>query len=209
VFDGTLFSIPASGGTITTLRQPPFVSPEAVLAMNASSLVWSDMSGVYSANKDGSGFHSLSSQSTSSIAADGANAYWAYPGTTNPGTAAIEQAPIGGGSATVLVKFLSNPGALSLSQSTLYFADNYEVYAEPTMGGSEMPLTGQMMMGNATSASADGSGYYFVVGSEIFSLPLAGGTPKKLATGLGAPFNLLTDATAIYWIDQNIMMLAK
>jgi hypothetical protein len=212
---GTLFSVPVGGGTITTLYSG-FVGPTGVVALSGSSLVWGDKTNIHSANKDGTGLHTLWPYSTSSLAVDTTTAYFAYPG-TQPGAAAIEHVPIAGGTATALVSPLSSPVGLTVYGGDLYFADGGYFYVKPTGGGNATTITTQQQqIGNVLSASADASGLYFGssfgggTSGKLFSLPLAGGTLKTLATGLSGPFDVITDATAVYWIDSNkIMMVAK
>jgi len=94
----------------------------------------------------------------------------------------------------------------------LYFADGGYLYSMPTGSGTGTVITTQFQqIGTPVSASADASGIYFGNSAgTLFSLPLTGGTLKTLAAEPSAPEDVITDATAVYWIDSNgIMMVVK
>jgi hypothetical protein len=210
---GYLLSIPASGGTPTTLSTPTFNSSNAgALVLSGSVLVWADDSGVYRANKDGSGWLLLSSVGAKSVAADDTYVYWTRLG-SQVNSDLIQRAPIGGGTAANFVQGLNNPRGLGIFQTTLYFDSDIYVFAQSTVGATS---TFAGVQANFLSIGAvDASGLYLAGlvtggGYELARVPLAGGSITELRGAPDAPAYLLTDATSIYWIqDGSIMMLAK
>jgi hypothetical protein len=64
---------------------------------------------------------------------------------------------------------------------------------------------------DAYDMAVDSSGIYVTVGSTIYWIPLTGGAPAIFASNAGATWGIATDATSVYWADEDgrIMRQAK
>lgn len=145
---------------------------------------------------------------------EGSNVYWA---STPPGTAEVGSVPVGGGSATTLVRLGSGAQPLSIA------VDATNAYVAGTTCGGPLGCTGWIdeisLSSGATTTLAsnvsvsgpiavDGKSLYWTSsGGEftgtVMSVPIAGGSPTTLASNQSWPGAIAVDATNAYWANGN------
>jgi uncharacterized repeat protein (TIGR03803 family)/probable HAF family extracellular repeat protein len=221
---GTIFSIPMTGGTPTTLfsfDETHGAFPYSGLTLSGSTLYGMTISGGLNPNAYGTifsipvtggtpttlfSFDSTHGASpTGSLTLSGSTLYGMAPlGGLNPNRyGTIFSIPVTGGTPTTLFDFDSthgaNPyyGSLTLSGSTLYGMTEYgganhkgTIFSVPVTGGTpttlfslddthginptgNLTLSGSTLYGMTRAAGANGYG-------TIFSIPVTGGTPTTL-----------------------------
>jgi hypothetical protein len=115
-----VFSTPRAGGAVTTLAVAQ--QPSTGLAIDDANVYWcansSQTSTIMSTPKTGGPSVTLVSEQTGAtqFATDGKNVYWA-----NPLSTAVMKVPVAGGS-PVTVAVVSDPGAIALDDTSVYFA---------------------------------------------------------------------------------------
>jgi uncharacterized repeat protein (TIGR03803 family) len=214
--DGTIFSIPVTGGTPTTLLSFNGTDgkfPEGDLTLSANGSTLYGMTQLGGANNDGAIFSIPVTGGTPTILAsfngtDGAFPHGdltlsgstlygtTYGGGTSHGT--VFSIPVTGGTPTTLVSFDGTNGNgpfgdLALGGSTLYGTTLLgTIFSIPVAGGTPTILldasNGERPAGNLTLSGSTLYGEASGVNNEgaIFSIPITGGTPTTLFSFNGA-----------------------
>ena len=162
--------------------------------------------------------------SSAALVADDSNVYWLDSpyqyGTSPPPGAVYECAVQGCGlNPTLLADHQSNPGALAVDSTTVYWTNqgDYEngvpgTIAKCAISGCAKP---SVVYTNGTqiprSIAVDSSGIYFTTSldgptpqpGDVMKCGLDGSSPTVLATGESSPRALVTDATNAYWADDD------
>jgi hypothetical protein len=147
---------------------------------------------------------------TRSIAIDATNAYWAVQ---IPG--AIYSVPIAGGATTTLASGLNSPDGIAVGGGYVYYTERqygpeavtpHTLKRVPTSGGTITQVSSLTNIGECLALDANNvyaTTYELpsaLVG--IVQIPLGGGAPVTLVTGLPAPVNrLAVTSTELYWTD--------
>jgi hypothetical protein len=134
------------------------------------------------------------------IAADDRHVYWTNAGTqSNAGVdGAVLRAPVSGGAPTTL--WVGPAFAVALDVASVYFTGRGSIMSMPLDGGSVTTLvSGQA--GGPDAIASDGASLYWVSSSpsSIRKIPVAGGTPVVLATGLASINSVAVDHESVYW----------
>lgn len=163
-----------------------------------------------------------SAESPIALVVDATSVYWVnapYLDDSNVATGSIVKAPLGGGASTTLASGLYAPFAIAVNASDVYWtADGVDgdgtITKAPIGGGtlgvlpSAQPYAGPIVQ--------DGSSLYWLNaygpegGSQtsVFSVPLTGGAPTRLAVSAGGsdtsgPFaGIAVDDARVYWTSQ-------
>lgn len=102
----------------------------------------------------------------------------------------------------------ANGNDLALSDTHVYYAMNAEIGRVPRSGGPREPLAaGSFARALALAPAADQ--LYWVEGGATSSgrlarMPMAGGAPETLATGLSVPRGVALDDACVYWTNQGV-----
>jgi hypothetical protein len=231
--DRELDSVPLSGGTPTTLASWRSASARSIAIDSGYvyfgySVITGNLGVVAKVPLGGGAVTTLASWSTTpavpdgpgAIALGGGDLYWMYHSAPGPGWIVERLAP--GGTPTAIYT-ADSPSSLAADESGVYFSDTETIRKVPIGGGpvvslSAGPVDGTIILDDGyayfvTSVAVDPRAqfpeYYYV----LFSVPLAGGSAKRLAT-LCPKFVdgilLAVDATSIYFaFDGKIMKLPK
>jgi len=211
----TVVKVPLGGGALTTLVSVPSgVNGPRVIAVDPTSLYWSSgWTGGAAMTKtplDGGTPTRLASgqNGVGSIAVDTASVYW----TTST---AIMKVPVGGGSLVTLVSGENGPGSIAVDATSVYWTNgDGSVMKAPLGGGTLVTLaSGQNGPG---SIVVDAANVYWANMSDVslgedggvgvdtvVKVPLDGGTPTTLASGLAlvgyGAGAIAVGATSVYW----------
>jgi hypothetical protein len=123
----------------------------------------------------------------------------AYSKTLETYTVTVTQVP----SAATLVSLSSEPLAIAVDSSNVYWIDATSVNSIPVGGGSTTHLaTG---LANApTHIAIDSSHVYWTDSSSINSVPIGGVTTTPIAPGLtNAPTSIALNSSKAYWTDSS------
>jgi hypothetical protein len=134
------------------------------------------------------------------ILADATHFYW------TDWFGSVHRAPVSGGPIEPIAENLGMALAITQDAKAIYWT---------TQGSSEAVMTFPKAGGNATILTSlpklggialSGSTLYFTQGNDwgawdgtVNSLPVAGGTPTVLASGLDSPSSVATDGARLYW----------
>jgi len=158
-----------------------------------------------------------SDASAHGVAIDNANIYWSYVelpagiyhlSRTEPMLGGkILKLPLGGGTPTVLASGFSQPLSVVVDGTNVYFTDNigYTVMSVPIAGGLPTTLAKSTDGNEPFVIAVDANHVYWThggQGAEIRRVPLGGGTPTIVASGLNYPNALVIDTTSIYWTES-------
>ncbi len=203
----TIESMPLAGGSPTTLAtgQGGVVG----IATDGTNVYWTDSgSGEVEEEPIGGPTNTLLANGLNypfGIATDGTYVYW-----TNFDGSTVDSIPVLGGSPTTLVSGTSNPTQLILYDGNLYWITpnaGYGIYTAPDTGGSPTSVnTGPYGLTGPNGFTIYDNVIYLTVGNgggsgAIDTVPVTGGTPTPLITGLNTPTYITTDGTNLYWID--------
>ena len=151
------------------------------------------------------------------IAADDSYVYWTTTGTTST----IDQAPVGGGGATVLYSSEDDyPSALAVVSGEVYWADEViqgAVSRIPVGGGASIPVASDVAY--PTTLTANGGVLYFTLLSTtsdsagaVLSVPVGGGTVATLASQQeideGEPSSIAVGGGNVYWTTYSDIVSA-
>ena len=151
------------------------------------------------------------------IAVDGmSNVYWANSG-SGSGDGSIMKVPLNGGTATAVASGQNSPGAIaydSTSTDSVYWAAGDGIWRlQMPTGGTPVklwsPSAGDQ---NPPAIAVDATSVYWLTRStgapngNVMSLPLTGGTPVTLASGLNGDYAIAVDSTSVYWALGDTVM---
>jgi hypothetical protein len=158
------------------------------------------------------------------IAVDSTYVYWADNSGGNRG---IRRMPLGGGAVTTLATVNANSlESIAVSSSAVFWTDigAGTVMSVPLAGGEVTALASSQ--NNPANIAVDETNVYWTnlgtwksdettsyVDGAVMSVPLRGGTPTALATGVSKPEAITVDAVNIYWgsvgAQNTVMQLPK
>jgi len=204
VINGTVMSVPASGGVITTIASGE-ASPVAI-AVDDTSVYWANRGGAIRAAKlpGGPPVTLAPAPGPESIAVAAGTIYFG-------GAYGVMQLPVAGGAATPLSDRTSNAGAIALDAASVYWIDHPiglpdRVYKAPHGGGPSVLLaTGQDELENIAT---DGQSVYFTdpTRGAVFKVAVGGGEPTALCTSAN-PLGIAVDASRLYLGDFALGLL--
>ncbi len=152
------------------------------------------------------------------IAADDSYVYWTTTGTAST----IDQAPVGGGGATVLFSSPNDyPSALAIVSGQVYWTDEVmqgTVSRVPIGGGASIPVASNVAYPTALAASS--SALYFTLlsttsenGGAVLSVPTGGGAIVTIASQQaideGMPSSIAVGGGSVYWTTYSDIMSAR
>ena len=211
----TIQSVPATGGTVTTLVNSG-ISDVWTMAVspNGNTLYWADRGNDTIQSVPAAGGtvatlvdSGLSDVRTMAISPNGNTLYWA-----DGGNATVKSVPADGGTVTTLVNSgLSDVRTMAVSPNgtTLYWADrgNDTIKSVPAAGGTVTTLVNSGLSDVRTMAvSPNGTTLYWADGGNatIKSVPAAGGTVTTLVnSGLNTVWTIAIspNGNTLYWAD--------
>jgi len=131
-----------------------------------------------------------------SIVVDNGALYWAN-------TSAILKRIIGQGTTITIASNIS-PVQIAAGGGYVYWTnDGTAVRRAPDTGGAAEHLYHPSPVGGLGIA-VDATRVYWAQGNSIWTVPLAGGTPARVATGLATPSMVALDGAYVYWCEQSI-----
>jgi hypothetical protein len=204
----------SSGQCITTLAPFGGVGCECwsnSLTVDATSVYWracSGLAGTINKVSIGGGDATIlwaGEAGPCGVAVDSASVYWI----NDPGDE-IMKVPIAGGDPTTLASgdpYFTN---LAVDSTSVYWASwngALDVIMNVPLDGGEATTlasgTPAMGFAGASAIAVDGTNVYWTnpfggCGGNVMKVPIEGGTPSELATGIGAGAGLVVDATTVY-----------
>lgn len=201
--------VPIAGGPATVLLS--MTVPPTALAVHAGNLYWTQYDpGMIVTMPVGGGtpttLATLASGSTpSGIVVDDASVYWTDANfSVATGSGEIVKIPVGGGNPTTLASGLDLPGAMALDAANVYWIDDTDdtVMKVPVGGGNASTLAkGQAGQSQPVAVATDGASVFWTASYSytVTKVPVGGGTPTTLASELLSPFDIVVDATSVYW----------
>lgn len=207
--------MPAIGGPFTSLAGSATYEGTRLQANSTSVFAGSTLSSNYITVSPKTGGPPNAIFLVSSVAVDqqhfAVNDAYLYFISSN--SSAISRIPVTGGAATAVAT--ASPGEtiadLALAGTQLIVATSTRVAKVATTGGTLATLvTGAAYLVRTDASNA----YYFsskgancASGTDIFSMPIAGGNLRRLATEPtpGCLFTLAQDASALYWPAGNLI----
>jgi hypothetical protein len=219
-----VYSIPLTGGSLTTVAAVPSSAAFALNAILGLSVVganayWIDPynHALYtvplaggSASPLATGIGVPTPNPAISLAVTATSAYWTDAGTyggccIQVGTGTLKSVPLGGGTVTTVFTGLDAPGALATDGLNAVWAESWRVAKGPLAGGAAMTLASGIATSMARIA-VDASHVYVLDPDFIKMLPKAGGTVEKLAAARGTigdssmtGQDVAVDGTSVYW----------
>ncbi|HEX8789452.1 MAG TPA: protease pro-enzyme activation domain-containing protein [Polyangiaceae bacterium] len=173
------------------------------LAIDATTLYWSDGTNAMKMPKDGSSppatlgqvapFSEFSAVEPGPVAVDGANFYW-----FSAATAGFEQVSIGGGAPTFLAGG-SNAASVASDGTHVFFDADDEIAVVPVGGGAETNIAPST---ESFGMAIDSTNVYWTNTATfgVMKVPKAGGSPVVLATTSGFnPIRIAVDGTTVYF----------
>lgn len=103
------------------------------------------------------------------------------------------------GSGDVSASGQDTPARLTLDPNNLYWVAGGNLMKLAKTGGVAVPMTAAA----PSDITSDGTNVYWVVAGDgtLRRIPVTGGTPVILASGLGAPSSVAVDETHVYWTN--------
>ena len=204
---GLVQRAPKTGGDIEPLG-PWQHNPEYVAADDAG-VVWTNRGSVSDGqimrqpNDDGMPFELVSGQhEPAEIASDGDRIFWLNHHSPGAGPGSVRSVSVAGGEPAVLFEGLTNPKALAIDGTTVFFAG---VISRGTIDILSIPKAGGAPTVIVPSASAlaitVGNGFVYWADSfgNIVRAPISGGESVVLATDQLFVHGLAVDAWCVYW----------
>lgn len=217
-----ILKVPLCGGTASTLAaHGPSTLPRTALAIDSASVYWLGSNGdrvrVDTVPLGGGATTRLTEglYITGPLAVDATSLYLAQFG-PDP---ALVRLPLGGGSLATMAPLATSSGSLDVGSLAVDATNAYwsqpstgSVMSVPLAGGA--PLTLATAQANPGPVTLDSANLYWANGGQwafptmppgsdegsIVKLPLAGGAPITLASGI-SPCGLATDGTSVYFTD--------
>jgi hypothetical protein len=159
------------------------------------------------------------------IAVNATGVYWTDLGPSTTEIVSVMSVPLGGGTPTALASALYLNEDIAVDSTNVYWTDAnaQAVMSVPVGGGTPITLASGQVSGLHVPGSnvapngpiaVDSTHVYwtnsaFTAGDTLMSVPIGGGTPTTLATGLTGPVDLVVDATSVYWLDQSTQSVMK
>lgn len=189
-----LMAMPLAGGNPTTV-----VSGESnieAIAVDATRVFYSDLTGVASVLKAGGGAvaYTQDAHLSFTIASDGTTVFWA-----DATASAILSAPVGGGAVKQLASIGMAP-VITLGATSVYAMDESGLQKIPKAGGAAKLLWASSS--NCHVLWTDATFAYTAEAGSLVAVPLGGGNPLPLfdlaAHGFSCVDGIVGDATNLY-----------
>jgi hypothetical protein len=144
-----------------------------------------------------------SDESLLAIAIDADNVYWSEQ---DAGGSFVKSVPIVGGASVTLASSASEPVALAVGASGIYWTDGTNIVEAPLAGGAPTTLAmGQGVIGISLDRTTDA--LYWIDSSSLLELtvgPDAGGsTPVTLLSTVSGATSLAVDAGDVFWTTSS------
>ena len=196
---GTVMKMALDGGTPTTLVPWGPFAPQGI-AVDATSVYWADFQGpaaVLTVPVGGGTPTSLApfpqvwglGTACDAVAVDATSLYWVTG-------SAVSSLPLDGGTPITLWQGQPVIDAFALDAENVYWGtSDGAVMMVPKSGGTASTLASGL--GAIWSMAVDSKNVYWGTGEGLMRMPVGGGTPTMLASGL--PVAIALDATSVYW----------
>jgi hypothetical protein len=135
-----------------------------------------------------------------SFTLDATSVYWTSK-PLNETIGSIQKIGLAGG-ATTPIADVTEPGAVAVSSDTIFWIEEGEnLMSRPLAGGTATPIASGSAI---VELLVDGDFLYWADcgGGAVVAIPLGGGDPINVATGLGCAMGLAVDDTYVYWVDR-------
>lgn len=201
-----LLSIPLGGGTVTTISSTSAdgsAGGASGIAVDALNVYWTGTDTVNQAPAAGGAVSTLASlqDGPTAIAVDATNVYWTTAST-------IATIGLAGGTSTTLASGQSFPMGIAVDSASVYWInagtsinDNTDgsVVRVALGGGAVQTLaSGQ---NHPMGVTIDDTNVYWTTMDAVMKIPLDGGTPQTLVSGMG-PVGIVLDATSVYFAND-------
>lgn len=198
------------GGTCTQGTCSPVAlsssgTPKAI-AVNESAVVWGDSDGKVSLRGLPQGTPKTLATSNgyvSELVLDAKNAYW-----TSTNMISAYQVPLAGGPLVTLFDSGASPAGIAVTATDVYVSQNGwpgSIRKVPIGGGA---LSVVVAASWVPKLFIEGDTMFWISydyakpeTSAVTRMPLTGGAPQNLVTGIGYVTGLALDATYAYWVD--------
>jgi hypothetical protein len=213
--DGSVWKVPISGGSVTTLVMgagAPAASAQGI-AIDSSAVYWSDPTNgnVLKVPLSGGAPTTLASgqDNPGGPAVDGTSVYWVNTATASFPTlpaGAVLKVALGGGAPTTLASgtnFLPAPWSIGLSSTNVYWIGA----VKSDMALLTVPISGGVPTTLGTDQFdwpivLDATSVYSRDGQSVVRFPLAGGDPQTLVAGQTEQvLGVAVDSARLYWGD--------
>jgi hypothetical protein len=193
---GAVKSVPLGGGQAMTLATG---SDATAVAVDGTHVYWTAGSAIMKVPVGGGAATTLATgQSASAIAIDTTSVYW-----PNVAEGTIMKVSLAGGAPTTLASGQTDPIAIAVDATRVYWTTQSNVMSVPIGGGTLVVLAANQP--RPMAITVDATSVYFGNNQTqvIMKVPLGGGTPVPLADeGPIWWLALAVDDTSLYWADN-------